>query len=251
MPILFFGGAIEDHTHFFQCDEAALHHLIKLRKNFLDAFGVFDYFHENSRAPVLEEIMQQFHLGRDDAYSLLSQLEKSHHILLLPGTQRILMANPFSITTPFTDIINGKKYFANCAWDTISLHVMLRQDTTVDAYCHHCAEPISISLSQEKIMSSKPASPLIYLSVPVSKWYDNLINTCSNNMVYFGSQEHLDEWLVEHPKLRGEALTVAKMIDVCKPLSRRRMNLDYARPPGNELTTYWDSLGLRGDFWKL
>ncbi len=213
---------------------------------------VFDYFYENSRAPVLEEIMQRFHLSRDDAYSLLNQLEASHHILLLPGTQRILMANPFSgITTPFTDTINGRRYFANCAWDTISLHVMLGQDVEVGAYCHHCAEPVSLSLSREKIVSSKPANPLIYLSVPVSKWYDNLINTCSNNMVYFSSQEHLDEWLAAHPKLHGEALTVAKMIDVCKPLSRNRMNLDYVRPAGNELTAYWDSIGLRGDFWKL
>ncbi len=213
---------------------------------------VFDYFYENPRAPVIEEIMQRFHLSRDDAYSLLNQLEASHHILLLPGTQRILMANSFSgITTPFTDTINGRRYFANCAWDTISLHVMLGQDAEVGAYCHHCAEPVSISLSREKIVSSKPANPLIYLSVPVSKWYDNLINTCSNNMVYFSSQEHLDEWLATHPKLHGEALTVSKMIDVCKPLSKNRMHLDYVRPAEDQLTTYWGSIGLRGDFWKL
>ncbi len=213
---------------------------------------VFDYFYENSCAPVIEEIMQRFHLSRDDAFSLLNQLETSHHLLLLPGTQRILMANPFAgITTPFTDVINGRRYFAICAWDTISLHVMLGQDAEVGAYCHHCAEPVSISLSREKVVSSKPANPLIYLSIPVSKRYDNLINTCSNNMVYFSGQEHLNEWVAEHPKLHAEALTVSKMIDVCKPLSRKRMNLDYVRPAGNELTAYWDSIGLRGDFWKL
>ncbi len=115
--------------------------------------------------------------------------------------------------------------------DTISLHVMLGQDAEVGAYCHHCAEPVSISLSWEKTVSSKPANPLIYLTVPVSKWYDNLINTCSNNMVYFSSQEHLDEWLAAHLKLHGEALTVSKMIDVCKPLSKNRMHLDYVNQP--------------------
>jgi len=70
-------------------------------------------------------------------------------------------------------------------------------------------------------------------------------------MVYFSSREHLDEWLAEHLKLRGEELTVAKMIDVCKPLSRNRMSLDYTRPSVDQLTAYWDSIGLRGDFWKL
>src|SRR5713101_4501337 len=97
---------------------------------------VFDYFFENCRAPVLEEVMQKFLLGRDEAFGVLNGLEASHHILLLPGTQRILMANPFSsITTPFRDTINGKGYFANCAWDTVSLHVMLGEDTIVESYC--------------------------------------------------------------------------------------------------------------------
>ncbi len=95
--------------------------------------------------------MQRFHLSRDDAYSLLNQLEASRRVLLLPAAQRILVANPFSgINTPFTDTINGRRYFANCAWDTISLHVMLGQDAEVGAYCHHCAEPVSISLSRRR-----------------------------------------------------------------------------------------------------
>lgn len=213
---------------------------------------VFDYFYEHSHAPVLEEIMEHFHLKRDEAYSLLQGLEASHHILLLPGTQRILMANPFSsITTPFQDTIIGRRYYANCAWDTISLHVMLGEDTKIESFCHHCGEPMAIQLSKEKVTASKPENPLIYLSVPVSKWYDNLINTCSNNMVYFSSKTHLDQWLTTHPTLHGEALTVSKMIEVCKPLSKGRMNLDYARPTGDQLTAYWDSIGLRGDFWKI
>jgi len=213
---------------------------------------IFDHFYQHANAPVLEELMDHFHVSRDQAYSVLAELEAAHHIILLPGTQRILMANPFSsITTPFQDTINGKTYFANCAWDTVSLHVMLGEDTTVESYCHHCAEPITIRLSQEKVVASKPENPLIYLSVPVSKWFENLINTCSNNMVYFSSKTHLGQWLTSRPTLHGEALTVSKMIEVCRPLSRRRMSLDYAKPAGGQLTKYWNSIGLHGDFWKM
>jgi len=152
---------------------------------------IFDFFFENCCAPVLEEMMRRFHLGREEADSVLRALEASHHILLLPGTQRILMANPFSgITTPFEDMIGGKRYFVNCAWDTVSLHVMVDRDTDVEAFCHHCAEPIKLRLSRGKLVSSEPENPLIFLGVPVAKWYDNLINTCSNNMVYFASEDH-------------------------------------------------------------
>ncbi len=213
---------------------------------------IFDYFLENCRAPVLEEVMWKFRLNRDEAFTILRGLQASHHILLLSGTQRILMANPFSgITTPFRDTIAGKTYFVNCAWDTVSLHVMLGQDTDIEAFCHHCAEPIRLRLSRGRMVRSEPANPLIFLSVPVAKWYDDLVNTCSNNMVFFSSEEHKNLWLQLHPGLNGETLTVEKMAEACQPLSMDRMKLDYAKPSPDRLVAYWDSIGLRGENWKI
>ncbi|TLZ78633.1 MAG: hypothetical protein E6K11_08340, partial [Methanobacteriota archaeon] len=63
---------------------------------------VFDSFLENSVPPVLEEIMERFHLGRPQAFEALQALEAARHLKLVPGTQRILMAFPFSaVATPF------------------------------------------------------------------------------------------------------------------------------------------------------
>jgi len=196
--------------------------------------------------------MQRFKLTRKEAFRSFRELEADHHILLVPGTQRILMANPYSaISTPFRVYVESKRFFANCAWDSVSLHVMLELGARIESFCHHCAEPIEVSLSKSEVKSSKPSSPLIFLSTPVSKWYDNLINTCSNNMVYFSSREHLNRWLAENPNLRGESLTLDKMIEVCKPLSKGRMSLEYQRPPKEELMSYWDSIGLRSSFWNF
>jgi hypothetical protein len=70
-------------------------------------------------------------------------------------------------------------------------------------------------------------------------------------MVYFSSEDHLDLWLAENPELRGESLGVEKMAEVCRPLSRGRMELDYQRPSKEELMSYWDSIGLRSGFWDF
>lgn len=213
---------------------------------------IFDHFFDYTTSPPLEEVMQRFKLTRLEAFESFRELEKDHQIVLVPGTQRILMANPFSaIQTPFRVYVGSRRFYANCAWDSVALHVMLEQDARVESFCHHCAEPIELFLSKGEAKSSKPASPLIFLSTPVSKWYDNLINTCSNNMVYFYSKEHLNRWLAENPKLQGEALTVDKMIEVCKPLAKGRMNLEYQRPTKEELMSYWDSIGLKSSFWNF
>ena len=212
---------------------------------------IFDHFYEHSTAPTLEETMQKFGLSREDAFAGFKQLQADHHILLVPGTQRILMANPYSaVTTPFRDYIGDKVYFANCAWDTVSMHVMIARATRIESYCHHCAEPITISLNDGKVVSSLPRDPLIFLSMPVARWYDNLVNTCSNNMVYFASEDHMSQWLKENP-LEGESLSVENMVKVCQPLSKGRMELDWQRPPKEEVMAYWDSIGMTSDFWDF
>jgi hypothetical protein len=213
---------------------------------------IFDHFLEQSTPPTLEEAMRKFGLSRKEAFARFKEVEADHHILLVPGTQRILMANPYSaVTTPFRVYVGGKQYFANCAWDTVSLHVMLGSEARVEAYCHHCAEPIELILKEGRVVSSQPKEPLIFLSVAVGRWYDNLINTCSNNMVYFSSREHMEDWLSENSDLTGEALTPGMMADICKPLSKGRMDLDYDRPPKEELMAYWDSLGMTSNFWDF
>lgn len=213
---------------------------------------IFDHFFQYTTAPALEELMQRYKLTRKEAFECFRDLETDHHIVLVPGTQRILMANPYSaIPTPFRVHVGTKRYYANCAWDSVALHIMLDLDARVESFCHHCAEPIEISLSKGRVKACKPPSPLIFLSTAVSKWYDNLINTCSNNMVYFSSRDHLNRWLAENPKLRGESLGVEKMVEVCRPLSKGRMNLDYQRPSKEELMAYWDSVGLKSGFWDF
>jgi len=127
---------------------------------------VYDYFLERERAPVIEEIMEKFHLDRMKAHQVLLGIEQAHNLSLVPGTQRILMAHPFSaIATPFKVTIGSKTYYANCAWDSVAFHVMLSQDIRVDSFCHHCAKPIKINLEHGKAISNPP-EPLVFLSMP-------------------------------------------------------------------------------------
>jgi hypothetical protein len=70
---------------------------------------IFDHLEEHSTAPVLEQIMRKFGLDRASAFKVLADLQSARHIALLTGTQRILMAFPFSsIATPFRVKVAGK-----------------------------------------------------------------------------------------------------------------------------------------------
>jgi len=160
---------------------------------------IFEHFEEHTTAPALEQIMRKFRLDRTSAFKVLVELQSARHIALLTGTQRILMAFPFSsIVTPFRVKVTGKdkEYFANCAWDAVALHVTLGKEQWISSYCHHCSEDIKIHLKDQKLVSQQlDNQPLVYLALPASKWWENIVLTCSNNGVlqFQGSLGGMDQ----------------------------------------------------------
>jgi len=75
--------------------------------------------------------------------------------------------------------------------------------------------------------------------------------TCSNNMVFFSSKNHLTEWTNSSSPTRGEALTIEQTLKLSVPIYKNKMTLDYARPSREQTIAHFQSLGLTGDFWKI
>jgi hypothetical protein len=216
---------------------------------------ILEHFEEHTTAPVLEQIMRRFELDRSSAFKVLSDLQSARHIALLTGTQRILMAFPFSsIVTPFRVKVAGKdkEYFANCAWDAVAIHVALGKEQWISSYCHHCSEDVKIHLKDQRVISQlSDNQPIVYLALPASKWWENILLTCSNNMVFFSSKNHLAEWINSGSQKGGEALTIEQTLRLSVPIYKTKMSLDYARPSREQTIAHFQSLGLTSDFWKI
>ncbi len=213
---------------------------------------VLDHFLEFSVPPVVEQIMKKFRLARAQAVEVFQWLETARHLRLVPGTQRILMAFPFSaIATPFVVTRRNRRwYFANCAWDAVAFHAMLNEEVRIGTQCHHCAEPIAITLANGRAAST-PREPIVHLSLPASQWWNDIVNTCSNHMVFFRSRTHLDDWREANPGPEGAVLTVEQTHALSVPIYRDKLKADYARPSKDELAAHFRALGLTGAFWDL
>jgi hypothetical protein len=219
---------------------------------------IFEYFREHAVPPVVEQLMSDFDLSRSDAVALLGELTDARHIALVKGTSRILMAFPFSaIATPFRVIASGRTYFANCAWDAIAFHAMLGIDIAIDSYCHHCATPISIEMSGGRATRVEPPQAIVYLGLRPAQWWDEIITTCSNTMVFFASPEHRDASDLSAPVDQRDqpdqtaSLTPDQVHALGVPLYSGKLSIDYARPGREELMAHFASLGLTGPYWQL
>jgi hypothetical protein len=110
---------------------------------------------------------------------------------------------------------------------------------------------VKILLRDGGVASSSPEKVVVYLALPASQWWQDIVDTCSNNMVFFSSEAHLDQWKEKNGIVGGAALTLGQTIKLSLPLYKTKMSLDYARPPKEQLQAYFGSLGLTGDFWRL
>lgn len=213
---------------------------------------IFEHFRRLAQAPVLEDLMREYSLAREQATAVLHDLATARHIALVPGTARILMAFPFSaIATPFRVTVRGQAYFANCAWDAVAFHAMLREDVRVESFCDHCAASITIELHEGRAVGVDPAETLIYLALRPTQWWEDIVLTCSNTMVFFASPEHRDASPLCVPAGRAASLTPDQVHALSEPIYGRKFELDYARPSREELLAHFAAIGLTGEYWTL
>lgn len=213
---------------------------------------VFDHFLEHGSPPVLEEVMTEFSLSRAEASQVLHDLEAARHLILVKGTDRILMAFPFSaIATPFNVKVRNRGYFANCAWDAIAFHAMLGEEVRVDSFCHHCAAPIRIDLADGRAVRVEPEGSIVYLALPPTEWWADITTTCSNTMVFFASPEHRDASALCAAADSAASLTPDQTHRLSLPIYTRKFALDYARPSKQELLDHFAAMDLAGPYWTL
>lgn len=215
--------------------------------------SVVRFFLDQGYAPGVEEMAQRLGVSRDDALASFRRLEGAHQLKLLPGTDRLLMVFPFSaIATPYRVLRrNGQHYFANCAWDAVAFHPMLREPVTVESVCRHCSETIRFRIADGAGVVEGHPLPLVYLGLPAARWWDDIINSCSNTMVFLAGERHLTEWLSTAPKPHGRAVTVDQAVAMSVPIYAGKLDPEYERPPTHEIQTAFEQIGLGEPFWRL
>ena len=214
--------------------------------------AIFQRLADTGRPPVVEELMAEFAMTRADAVATLNRLAEARHIALVNGTARILMAFPFSgIATPFQVVTEDQSYFANCAWDAVALHSTLGKDIRIESFCHHCGERITIEMSGGRATLVEPAEALVFLALRPAQWWQDIIATCSNTMVFFSSPAHRDASDLAASPEAAASLTPDQVHALGIPLYEKKLDIDYARPGRDELNAHFASLGLTGPYWQV
>jgi hypothetical protein len=138
---------------------------------------VYQHFAKTTRPPGVEETAAYFALTHEQARSAYEELHQRHALYLKPGAHEILMANPFSgVATPFRVRVNGKTYFANCAWDSLGIPAALQAyaDAEIEAVCAQSGESIHVRVTDQQVQGP---NALVHFLIPFREWYNDLTST--------------------------------------------------------------------------
>lgn len=133
---------------------------------------VYDALLDRGAPPSTGDIAGRFDVAPNEARHALAELRIGKTILVHPQTGEIWMAGPFSATeTPYRVTLGRRQWWANCAWDTFGVAVIVGETVRVDARCTDCGDSIALTCD--------PAAPpnddaVVHFLLPARRWYDDI-----------------------------------------------------------------------------
>jgi hypothetical protein len=71
------------------------------------------------------------------------------------------------------------------------------------------------------------------------------------NMLFFRSEETLNQWLVSRNAVRGAVLSISQLWDLSQRWYHNRMSPDYHGRSMGEVQEIFKSAGLSSEFWQI
>src|SRR5262245_43359023 len=147
---------------------------------------VYRHFADTAQPPAVDETARHFHISTEEAGNYYRELHNHHAFFLEPETLTVRMAWPFSaVPTIFKVHVNGKTYYANCAWDMLGIPVLLQSDAVLEAICTESNDLVRLEIKNGDFTKAAiPGGEDIALSelrvhypLPFARWYDDVVFT--------------------------------------------------------------------------
>jgi alkylmercury lyase-like protein len=131
---------------------------------------------ETGAAPTRDTVARDLGLDAAEVAQAFTLLNQSRLLVPEPGDpSRIRMAPPFSgVPTPHIVHSGGRRYFANCAWDTFGIAAALHQDADIESKCMDCGEELRLQVKDQR---PRADAVLFHIAVPAAKWWDDIVFT--------------------------------------------------------------------------
>lgn len=131
---------------------------------------VIQTLHRTAVAPSVAETATTLDIPQSDVVEALHSLADQHRLVLLPGTDAVWMAHPFSaIATDFVVYAAGQRWYANCVWDGLSI-LGIVGDGKLETHSPQTGAPIRFDVLNGQVTGDA----IVHFLVPARRFWDDI-----------------------------------------------------------------------------
>lgn len=211
-------------------------------------YTIIKFIIDKGFAPELEDLAQLFDSNTDAVTKALNALQSDHGVVLHPDRPKIWAIHPFSLApTNFLLRSEGMEWWGNCAWCSLGAAALLNRDTTITTTLGANGKQVDIHIRDGNVLET---DLLVHFPVPMRHAWDNVIYTCST-MLFFETNESIDEWCTAHRIPRGDIQTIGKIWEFSKTWYGNHLDLNWKKWSAQEAVDIFAKFGLTADIWRL
>jgi hypothetical protein len=137
--------------------------------------AVYRHFATTGQPPTLDAMREATGATAEQVRDGYQRLYAKRMLVPAGDLASIQMAPPFSgVPTQHRATVNGKEYFANCAWDAFGVVCALGGTGDVLSRCEQTLEPLRLHLTAE---GPPPSGWRFHCVVPTAEWWNDIVFT--------------------------------------------------------------------------
>ena len=211
-------------------------------------YTIIKYIIDNGFSPDTETLSNLLDTDIGEIEKGLYALQEYHGVVLHPNEPKIWVIHPFSLA-PTNFLVKSEKgtWWGNCAWCSLGIAALLKENVTITTRFGAYDEQIVIHINNGEV---REKDLYIHFPIAMKKAWDNVIYTCSN-MLVFKDEEQINNWTTRHNIPKGDIQTIANVWEFSKKWYGNHLNPAWKKWTMEEAKEIFLQFGLRGKIWDL
>ena len=211
-------------------------------------YTIIKYIIDEGYAPDLKTLSLLLNIDPSKIKRTLYELQDYHGVVLHPDKPAVWVIHPFSMA-PTNFLVKSARgsWWGNCAWCSLGVAALLKEDLTITTRLGAYDEQIVIHITDGKLTEK---NFLVHFPVPMANAWNNVIYTCST-MLVFKNEEQIIEWSKRHNIPTGDIQPLDNVWAFSKKWYGNHLNPDWEKWTMQEAREIFKEFNLTDKIWDL
>ncbi len=209
---------------------------------------ILQFIIDKGYAPNNAELSSLLDVSDEVIVDALYALQEYHGVVLHPNSTKIWVVHPFALApTNFVVRTDAQSWWGNCAWCSLGVAALLKQDAMITTTLGADGEQIGIHIRDGQVAEE---DYVVHFPIPMTQAWDNVIYTCSN-MLLFKDKADVERWCHQHRMKKGDVQPLPHIWDFAQVWYGNHLNPQWEKWTNQQAYEIFQRFNLTHDVWCI